>query len=85
MDIKRLPLADLVADAPQVEIIEDYRDRFGYVLVRCPHDDGSDDHALHVCNPHEDLDATAFCLSDHCKDVTTDEFLALLGVSPSLH
>jgi hypothetical protein len=38
--------------ADRVEIIEDDRERFGYLLVKCPNDDGTNDHALHVCNPH---------------------------------
>lgn len=50
-------LADLVAATPNVEIIEDERDRFGYVLVRCPHDDGTADHALHVHNATRSLPA----------------------------
>lgn len=81
MDRNRLPLADLIASDPRTKIIEDQRERFGYVLVRCPNDDGTDDHALHVCNPRGDLPAHAYCLSDECKDVTTEEFVELLGVS----
>lgn len=81
----RLPLADLVAGDPRVEIIEDHRERFGYLLVRCPNDDGTDDHALHVCNPREDLPAHAYCLSENCKDITTPEFMELLGINAHLH
>jgi hypothetical protein len=78
-------LADLVVESPQVQVIEDQRDSLGYVLVRCPNDDGTADHALHVCNARNDLPAHAYCLSDSCKDVTASEFLALLGINVSMH
>ena len=81
----RLRLADLVADDPRVEIIEDHRERFGFLLVRCPNDDGSDDHALHICNPRDELPAHAYCLSDTCKDITMSEFMALLDIKVHVH
>ena len=78
-------LADIVAADSSVEIVEDQRERYGYVLVKCPHDDGTDDHALHVCNAREALPAQAYCLSEKCKDVTATEFVELLGVNTHLH
>lgn len=83
--LARLPLADLAASDPRIEVIEDARSVHGYVLVRCPYDDGTADHALHVCNPRDELPAHAYCLSETCKNVTADQFMRLLGISTDLH
>jgi len=84
-DFRRLPLADLIAAHRGPLMIEDHRVRFGYVLVRCPNDDGTNDHALHVCNPHNELPAHAYCLSEACKSTTTEQFLEWLELSIGLH
>ncbi len=80
-----LPLADLFAGDPRVEILEDCREPLGYLLVRCPNDDGSANHALHICNPRHGLPAHAYCLNEQCKDVTAAEFIRLLGVSTRVY
>jgi hypothetical protein len=74
-------LADIVAASPSVEVIEDQRERYGFVIVRCPHDDGTADHALHVHSATETLPAHAYCLSDKCKQFSAEDFMRLLGVS----
>ena len=80
MNLKSLPLADIVADDPLTEIVEDHRERFGYVVVQCPNDDGTSDHALIVSNAREGSPANAYCMAEKCKDVTADEFAELLGI-----
>ena len=82
MALDQLPLADIVANDPETDVLEDQRAQHGYVLVRCPNDDGTDDHALHVCNPREGLPAMMYCLSPSCRDVTTRDFIDRLGLSP---
>ena len=80
MNYDRLRLADVVVADPKIQVIDDQRERLGYVLVRCPHDDGTADHALHVHNPTGELSAHAYCLSESCRDVTTTDFMVMLGV-----
>jgi hypothetical protein len=82
MTLEELPLAEIVFHDPDLEIIEDCRERDGYVLIKCPNDDGTDDHALHVCNPWDGLPAMAYCLSEKCRGVTTAEMLGRIGVGP---
>lgn len=73
-------LADIVIASSSVKVIEDQRQRLGYVLVVCPHDDGTEDHALHVHNATNTLPAHAYCLSEKCKHISTEEFMCLLGI-----
>ena len=53
----------------------------GYVVVVCPFDDGTADHALHVCNPTGDQPAHLYCLSDACAGVSADKFAAMLDLA----
>ncbi len=78
-------LADIVVATPSVVVIEDQRELLGYVLVRCPHDDGTADHALHIHNPTAALPAHAYCPSEKCRRVSIEDFMNLLGVSLFLH
>jgi hypothetical protein len=80
MRLDNLPLADIVANDPGMEIIEDRREDLGYVLLKCPHDDDTDDHALFVCNPHGGLPAHVYCLSQKCRTFDTAHFLARIGM-----
>ncbi|HXF55298.1 MAG TPA: hypothetical protein VNK52_14370 [Hyphomicrobiaceae bacterium] len=79
MRVEDLPLADIMANDSCVEIVEDHRERYGYVLIKCPNDDGSGDHALHVCNPWAGKPAMAYCLSRVCRRLTTLDMLELHG------
>lgn len=82
MTLGEHPLADIVANNPTSKVIEDQREQLGYVLIQCPNDDGTDDHALHVCNPRGGLPAMAYCLSDKCRGFTTAELLERIGIRP---
>ncbi len=82
MSWRTLPIADVVQADGSVEKLDGGP---GYVVVRCPFDDGTNDHALHICNPCGDLPAHAYCLSASCKDVVPDEFLILLGLNVRFH
>jgi hypothetical protein len=44
--------------------------------VKCPHDDGTNDHALVFCNPWNGMPARAYCLSPACSKLTTLDFMA---------
>jgi hypothetical protein len=74
--LEDLQLADIVANDPGIEIIDDQRAELGSVMVKCPHDDGSDDHALLFCNPWNGMPARAYCLSPACSKLTTLDFMA---------
>jgi hypothetical protein len=84
MAYKNLPLADIVANDPKYELIDDQRSRRGYVLVRCPNHDGVTEHVVFVHNPlpkprlgGPGLPAHAYCLNDDCKHMTTEMLLGL--------
>jgi hypothetical protein len=83
--VESLPLADIMANDPAVEVLEDCRKRYGYLLVRCPNDDGTDDHALHVCNPRDGLPAMVYCLSRRCREFSTLEMIELLDAAMQRH
>ena len=74
---RRLPIADIAAADANLEKLDSGR---GFVVVRCPFDDGTVDHALHLHNATDALPAHAYCLSDRCKRVAPEEFLRLLGM-----
>lgn len=74
---QRLPIADIAAADASLKKLETGLD---FVVVQCPFDDGTDDHALHLHNSTDALPAHAYCLSDKCKRVTPEEFLRLLGM-----
>jgi hypothetical protein len=84
MKLGDIHLADILANDPEVELIEDERETLGYVSVECPFDDGTDDHLLYVYNPDPDkgLEAAIFCLSPVCSKVTTEQFIELMGNIP---
>lgn len=81
-----LPLADIIANDPDVAVIDDNRSFDGTVSIKCPNDDGSPGHRLTVCNPVEraDLPAAIFCDHSACRNLSTDDFIALLGCIPHL-
>jgi hypothetical protein len=78
MDYKQWPLADFAAADPTISVVDDQRDRLGYVLVQCPNDDGIGDHDLFIHNPKGCLPAHAYCLSDKCSFV--DPAILLRGI-----
>lgn len=81
MKIEDLPLADIMFHDRDIEVIEDRRKQDGCLLVRCPNDDGTDDHALHVCNPRDGLPSMAYCLSPKCRGITTLAMIELFDRS----
>jgi hypothetical protein len=84
MKVGEIHWADILANDPDVELIEDERENLGYVSVECPFDDGTDDHLLHVCNPRPrvGLSATIFCLSPACSELTPEQFIQAMGNLP---
>lgn len=84
MKLEDMRLADILANDPDTTLVADERERYGYVTIECPNGDGTDDHLLHVCNPcpEEDLPAIMFCLNLECADITTEQFVAMLGSVP---
>ena len=80
MKFDHLPLADLAASASELDVIDDQRRQYGYVLVACPHDDGTADHVLHIHNPTGNLPAHAYCLSEACRRVPASDFIMLLDL-----
>lgn len=81
MKIAQIYLADILANDPEVELVEDMRAELGCVIVPCPFDDGTGDHELHVCNPEpcNNLPAVIYCRSPSCFALTTSEYIDLLG------
>jgi hypothetical protein len=77
-DLMNLPLADMAISKLGLTILEDFRHSFGYVLVQCPNDDGSDDHALHLTNASPTAPALAYCLSPRCASVDAHHFVDVL-------
>jgi hypothetical protein len=81
MPYKKLPIADILANDPDVVLIDDRRAASGCVLVACPNDDGVGEHVVFVHNPvassvirgrsQGPLPAHAYCLNDACKHMTT--------------
>lgn len=78
---EQLPLADILANDPQISVVEDSRDVMGCIRIKCPNDDGSGQHVLTVCNPvlRDDLPAMIFCAHAACMDLDLEQFLKLLG------
>lgn len=86
MKFADIHFADILANDPDVELIDDERATLGYVNVRCPLDDGTDDHLLHVCNPdpRNRFPGMIYCLSPKCSKVTTEQFIDALGNLPKV-
>jgi hypothetical protein len=80
LEYQQWPLADIVAADPTIAVVDDQRDRLGYVLVVCPNDDGTGDHDLFVCNPKRHLPAHVYCLSDKCSHIDPAVLLRGIGL-----
>jgi hypothetical protein len=84
MKLNEIPFADIIAHDPCAKILEDERECFGYVNVRCPNDDGQSPHLLYVHNPRpqEGEPASIYCQNPACERLTTLQFVELLGNLP---
>lgn len=77
-----LPLADIVAHDRDIEKLVDMRQTGGFVVVRCPFDDGVGVHALVIHNPDpiRGKPSSVKCDDANCRGRDRDDFLDHFGL-----
>ena len=80
LNLKNISLIDMrIADAlvrdSSVQVLEDRCAEEGFILAKCPNDDGRLDHACFIVNPRANSPGRIFCDSEPCRRISTDDFL----------
>jgi hypothetical protein len=77
---EKVPIADVIANDPVIELLADFRTDHGRVLIVCPFSlPGEPGHHCIVTNARPGRAGGIICAHPRCRAFTTDDFVDWLG------